>query len=262
MDLGVFNHVDFEGLSSAYQSAHPFPHIVIDNFLKEEVANQIYESFPSHTASFWHEYNNPLERKLACNVFEYMPSLIREALQLFNSPEVLEKFSLVTGIKELKSDPSLHGGGMHCIRRGGKLDVHVDYALHPKLALERRLNLILYLNKDWQKDWKGDLELWNRDMTQAEKKIAPVFNRAVLFDTGDISFHGHPDPLMCPEDVARKSLAVYYLTDPRPEVTQRYRAKFVARPQDDKSQEIEDFRRLRSGLATGEQLHRVTETKE
>ncbi len=161
----------------------------------------------------------------------------------------------LTGIKGLVSDPDLHGGGMHCSKKGGKLDIHLDYSIHPKMKMERRINLILYLSKDWKEEYGGALELWDKDVQNRVQKIMPVFNRAAIFNTSDISYHGHPDPITCPDNIARKSLALYYLTPPQEGITERFKAKFVARPQDPKDKEIEEFRLKRSGLDTAKSLY-------
>jgi hypothetical protein len=241
----------------SYQTAKPFPHAVIDDFLRREIAEQLSRVFPDPSAECWYRYANPLERKLACNIPGKVPPKIWETLEFFNSDECLKLFGRLTGIEDLKADQELHGGGMHCIAPGGKLDIHIDYSIHPKLGLERRLNLILYLNRDWNESWGGQLELWDDTMSRCVRKIAPIFNRAVIFDTGDGSYHGHPDALQCPEEQSRKSLAVYYLTAPRGDAAKRYRARFVARPEDPKDDEIEELRRLRSGLTTGTTVYRV-----
>ena len=141
---------------------------------------------------------------------------------------------------------------MHCTKRHGKLDVHIDYSLHPQMNYERRINLILYLNSDWENDYGGNLELWDNNISNCEKSIKPVFNRAVIFNTSDISFHGHPDPLNCPDHICRKSLAWYYLTKPQKNVTKRYRARFVPRPNDPKDKQIEEFRKQRSQVGDKE----------
>jgi Rps23 Pro-64 3,4-dihydroxylase Tpa1-like proline 4-hydroxylase len=243
--------------AESYRRAEPFCHAVIDDFLRREVAEELARAFPSPSADCWHQYSNRIERKLACNIREKTPPRIWETLEFFNSDDCRKLFSQLTGIEGLQSDPQFHGGGMHCIAPGGKLDIHIDYSIHPALGLERRLNLILYLNEDWDESWGGHLQLWNAAMTQCVNKIAPHFNRAVIFDTGDRSFHGHPDPLNCPPGRARKSLAVYYLTTPRDGATERYRARFVARPEDSRDAEIEELRRLRSGLTTGASVYRT-----
>ena len=118
----------------------------------------------------------------------------------------------MTGIQDLISDPYFRGGGLHNISRGGKLGVHIDFNKHQKYNLDRRLNLLLYLNKDWEEEFGGHIELWDSGMKQCIKKILPIFNRMVIFNTTETSFHGHPEPLNCPADRSRKSLALYYYT--------------------------------------------------
>jgi hypothetical protein len=248
--------VDFAALADTYRGASPFPHIVIDEFLQPQVAERLAGVFPAADAAFWHEYNNPIEKKLACNMREHMPAPIGAALDALNGEAFRQALTILTGIADLKDDPGLHGGGMHCIRPGGKLDVHIDYAIHPKLKLERRLNLLVYLTPGWKEKFGGFLELWDSTMTRCVERVLPAFNRAVIFDTGDGSYHGHPEPLACPPNWARRSIALYYLTEPRPGVTERYRARFVARPQDPKDEALEEFRRQRSGLDTGPGLWR------
>jgi 2-oxoglutarate-Fe(II)-dependent oxygenase superfamily protein len=121
----------------------------------------------------------------------------------------------LTGIEGLIPDPYFWGGGLHQITRGGYLKVHADFNRYSKLRLDRRLNLLLYLNRDWKEEYGGHLELWNEQMTTCERKILPIFNRCVVFSTTDYSYHGHPDPLNCPEQQTRKSLALYYYTNGR-----------------------------------------------
>ena len=129
-----------------------------------------------------------------------------------NSGPFLAFLERLTGINGLIADPHLRGGGVHIIRRGGKLGIHADFNHHKRLKVFRRLNLLLYLNREWDEAWGGHLELWNRDKTRCCRRIAPVFNRTVIFDTSNFSYHGHPEPLECPQDESRKSLALYYYT--------------------------------------------------
>ena len=134
-----------------------------------------------------------------------------------NSAPVLRFLQELTGIVGLIPDPWYGGAGPHQIEPGGFLKVHVDFNLHPLLELDRRLNLLVYLNKDWREEYGGHLELWNRDVSRCEKKVLPVFNRTVVFSTTDFSFHGHPEPLACPEGRTRKSVSFYYYSNGRPE---------------------------------------------
>ena len=248
--------IDPVALRDDYLSSSPFPHIVIDNFLNKDLCEKLLSDFPHHREDFWLKYNNPLEKKLLYNhIDKNMPESIGDALHHLNNSDTINFLEKLTGISSLHSDPFLHGGGMHCTKRGGKLDVHIDYCLHPTLKMERRINLIVYLNKNWEPSYGGNLELWNKYVNLCVQSIEPIFNRAVIFDTGDNSFHGHPEPLNCPEEVSRKSLALYYLTDPRVDVTERYKAKFVPRPQDPMDEEIETYRALRSGLSTAAKVY-------
>jgi hypothetical protein len=133
-----------------------------------------------------------------------------------NSITFLSFLSEVTGIPNLLPDPCFDGGGLHQIVPGGKLAIHADFNKHRRYGLDRRLNLLLYLNKDWREEYGGHLELWNRDMSQCEARVLPVFNRVMVFTTTEFTYHGHPDPLRCPEGMTRKSLALYYFTNGRP----------------------------------------------
>jgi Rps23 Pro-64 3,4-dihydroxylase Tpa1-like proline 4-hydroxylase len=151
-----------------------------------------------------------------------------------NSEPFLRFLQELTGIKEtLIPDPYFEGGGVHQIKRGGFLKVHVDFHRHRLLQLDRRVNVLVYLNKDWKDEYGGHFELWERDMSRCVKKIAPLFNRMAIFSTTADSWHGHPDKLNCPEGRSRQSLALYYYTNGRPsyEVPDRQRitTTFAAR---------------------------------
>jgi Rps23 Pro-64 3,4-dihydroxylase Tpa1-like proline 4-hydroxylase len=139
-----------------------------------------------------------------------MPAYITEVLNTLNSGIFTLFLEKLTGIKGLIPDPHLKGGGIHYTKRGGKLGVHRDFNFYPRLKLYRRLNIIIFLNKDWDDRWEGHLELWDKDLKNRVKKVAPKFNRVVIFETSNISYHGHPVPLNTPDDIARKSLALYY----------------------------------------------------
>eukprot|EP00983_Pelagomonas_calceolata_P121156 1160774-Pelagomonas_calceolata.AAC.9 len=138
----------------------------------------------------------------------------------------------------------MHGAGIHCHPSGGKLDMHLDYGIHPRSGKERRLNLIIYLNKDWKDEYGGELQFWDDEMQMCQSSHAPTFNRAVLFRTCDVSYHGMPNVLSCP-GTTRKSLAVYYVSDARPAVQPRYKAMYVPRPSDVKDAFMDGLRGLR-----------------
>lgn len=160
-----------------------------------------------------------------------MGDTTRLLLYQLNSSVFIEFLENLTGINGIIPDPHLEGGGLHQIQRGGFLKMHVDFNWHSKLRLDRRLNLLIYLNKNWKEEYGGHLELWDKDMTRCEKKVLPIFNRCFIFNTSDFSYHGHPEPLTCPEGETRKSLALYYYSNGRPseEISNFHSTVFQAR---------------------------------
>lgn len=210
MSKVINDNLDATKLSQDFMNANPFHHVVIDNFLNVELANKIKENFPNPDDKSWWVYNNPLEKKLAFNKIEELHDSFSTFFSYANSNEFLNWLQDLTGLKSLKADPDLNGGGLHLIRQGGKLDIHEDFNIHKELKMLRKVNLIFYLNEEWDESWGGHLELWNKDMTELCQKITPKFNRAVIFRTDMDSNHGHPHPLSCPENRYRISLATYY----------------------------------------------------
>jgi Rps23 Pro-64 3,4-dihydroxylase Tpa1-like proline 4-hydroxylase len=218
-----------------YAKAKPFPHFVIDNFLPESLLDDVLTEFPNPKQIDWQTFKTPAERKLASNHEQQMGDATRLLLYSLNSSTFITFLESLTGIDGLLPDPHFEGGGLHQIEKGGFLKMHVDFNQHKKLRLDRRLNFLLYLNKDWKEEYGGHLELWDQNMTQCEEKILPVFNRCVVFSTTDFSYHGHPEPLTCPEDRTRKSLALYYYSNGRPAdetLGAAHTTIFQTRPQD------------------------------
>ena len=205
-------------LASAFQTAQPFKHIMIDGLFDADFLQQLANEFYPTNDPRWQRFENDNEGKLGVsNSEQNLPPLIRDFVRELNAEPFLKYVAALTGIEGLIPDPYLGGAGMHCIPRGGKLAIHANFNTHPLMKLDRRLNLLIYLNTDWQESYGGHLELWDRTMRQYGRRILPVFNRTVLFLTDDFSFHGHPEPLNCPPDRVRKSIAMYYYTNGRPE---------------------------------------------
>ena len=197
----------------------PFPHISFDNFFNTKILNLVLKNFPNlnkkkRVTKFSSEKD---KNKIATNVnFDY-PKNINNFLYDLNSYKFLNFLQKLTSIKEtLITDPYYFGGGLHEIKKSGFLKVHADFNYHPALKLDRRINILIYLNKNWKKEYGGELELWNYDMNKCEKKFLPVFNRIVIFNTNDFTYHGHPEPINCPKNVSRKSIALYYYSNGRP----------------------------------------------
>ena len=215
-----------------YQQNEPYPHISFDNFLSPSAAEAALEAFPSVTDAGWIHYVHVNEKKHGLNKMELLPEPIQAVIREMNSPQFVAYLSELTGIPNLLADDSLEGGGLHQSKRNGFLNVHADFTVHPhKRNWRRRVNLLIYLNKDWQPDYRGDLELWDRQMKGAVTKIAPIFNRCAIFNTDEDSYHGLPDPILCPDDMTRKSIALYYFTEEATAPTLRA-TNYKARPDD------------------------------
>jgi len=200
-----------EARAQEYQHAEPFPHVVIDNFLPEDVIDECLGEFPKPQDVPWTEYTDAGNtKKLAVQEETLMGPFTRHLLSQLNASTFMQFLETLTGISGLVGDPHLLGGGLHQIEAGGFLNIHADFNRHPTLRLDRKLNLLLYLNRNWKDEYGGDLQLWSRDMSHCERRVFPVANRCVIFSTTDTSFHGHPEPLTTPPGVTRKSLALYY----------------------------------------------------
>ena len=201
-----------------YLNARPFPNIVLNNFFKNSFLSTVLDEFPDLSKiNASEKYNVKNEIKLSNKDYEKFPSTIKSLIDFLNSNIFLDFLQNLTSIKEkLVSDSYLEGGGLHEIKSGGVLKIHTDFNRHPFLNLDRRVNVLVYLNKNWQDSYGGHLEFWNKNMSNCEKKILPSFNTVAIFSTTDFSNHGHPDPLDCPTNVSRKSIALYYFSSGRP----------------------------------------------
>ena len=219
----------------------PFDHWVIDNFTSIKLARQLSKDFVDYYNGDWFEYNNPLEIKKTLNNWWDFPPTTYRFIQYLNSPVFISYLQWVTGIKGLQPDPGLHGAGWHIHGDGGKLNVHLDYSIHPKLGLERKLNLILYLSEEWDPAWGGNLEFWTGDERHTRayaKNVECIFNRAVIFDTTQNSWHGFPERIKCPEGKYRKSIAMYYLIPPQESADpNRKRARYA--PAEEQKNDVE-----------------------
>ena len=255
----ISGKINFRKLASDWGNMPPFDHIVIDDFLKKKSAQDLEDEYPAWDDNMWYQYDNQIEQKKALNHWDRFPATTYHVMSFFNSPEFIKNLELMTGIRGLQIDPGLHGGGWHGHTAGGKLNVHLDYSIHPKLGLERRLNLILYITSGWKPEWGGQLGLWagsHDKMGKLSAQVDCLFNRAVLFDTTQNSWHGLPDAIRCPRGVIRKSLAVYYLTAPRSGAAERGKALFAPHGEQKNDPAILELIKKRSQVATAEKVYR------
>jgi hypothetical protein len=214
-----------------YQSAEPYPHIVMEDFVDADILRRVLDEFPDRDGREF--FDRDQERfKFQFNPNTVQSGLIRNLLAELNSEPFLAFLSEMTGIPGLISDAYFSGGGLHETLSGGHLGVHADFNIHKSMNVERRLNLLIYLNEDWPDEYGGHLELWDRKMRKAAHRILPVMARAVVFSTTLSSFHGQPDPVTCPPDRSRRSIATYYYTAlPAEKSIPKRTTTFQARPE-------------------------------
>jgi hypothetical protein len=221
------------GLANHYREGSPIPHLLLADFLDPDVARAVAGEFPDAHTEAWTQYKHHNENKLGMAKRELFPPGLGEVTDELNSPDFVSWLSTLTGIPNLVSDPSLEGGGLHQSSRGGFLNVHTDFSHHHyHKHWRRRVNLILYLNLEWQAEWGGAIELWDVGMRSCMAKYPPLLNHALIFNTDEESLHGFPEPLACPEGVSRKSLALYYYTVEQDSKRSPRSTNYRARPGD------------------------------
>lgn len=197
--------------------AQPFPSIIFKNFFNPQFLEKIVTEFPDLSQEDGLTYQNSNEKKYASKGEQSFGENTKQLMYYLNSQPFLEFLQILTGIEEtLIGDSYFLGGGLHEIKRGGLLKVHADFNKHQYTQLDRRINVLIYLNQNWKEEYGGYLEFWDQNMQVCQQRVLPVFNTLVIFKTNDFSYHGHPDPLACPPNVSRKSLALYYYSNGRP----------------------------------------------
>lgn len=237
-------------LTSVQMEHTPFTYGVIDDFLPQDLAQKLAAEFPNFDDEVWFNYKNKIEDKKLLSDWRKFPEETYQMFSFLNSNLVLETLSSLIGVP-LYADNGLHGGGWHIHANGGKLNPHLDYSMHPHLKLQRKLNLIIYLADNWQEDYGGHFGLWNydaeNDTAGALHSELPVkFNRAVLFDTTQNSWHGLSRQVSCPENMYRKSMAIYYLTNPPAGTDTRSRALFAPTEEQKQDDSVLDLIKKRS----------------
>jgi len=200
----------FREQGEAYRQAEPFSYCQVDNLFDPEVLDRVLDEFPKPGDRKWLDYTTGHERKSTSRGVADLGGFTRFLMSELNGPRFLAMLEDLTGLKGLLPDPLYHGAGLHEVPTGGFLNVHCDWTRHPLLPMNRVLNLIVYLNRNWDPAWGGELELWDLETKEKRVALAPLFNRTVVFSTTSKDLHGHPTPLACPPEVTRKSISVYY----------------------------------------------------
>lgn len=217
--LKLLNEINVDALRRQVSATDPFPYFYIDNFLESGFAEEVCNSFPDYkqALTIGKTFNAVNEvNKVQVTDETKFPGPISKLNSLIKSQEFIDMLSEIMGIENLVADKNLAGGGIHETSEGGRLDVHVDFNFNDDLKLFRRVNILIYFNKDWKREYGGILDFWDKDVKKCHAEILPMFNRMACFATSEISYHG-VTPLKCPEGMTRKSFAGYYYTKEPPE---------------------------------------------
>lgn len=212
-----------------YQSGQPYHHICIDNFLPMEVIEAVRADLKSLPEAE-HSFDADQERFKSQYNPDRLPDYTRRLFQTFNSRAFILFLEEMTGIKGLIPDPYFVGAGIHKTLTGGHLDIHADFNVHGHMGVERRLNVLIYLNPKWKEEYGGSFEIWDKEMTRKMASFAPTENRMCCFSTGSDTFHGNPEPVNHPDGLPRQSIALYYYTATWDETRKRHSTLFKPRP--------------------------------
>ena len=201
----------------AYLAAEPFPHALFDDLLPAWVVRRLADEFPPPESFERQEIPDQPQRrgKLQSRDERGFGGFTRQVLDHLNGDPFVAFLERLTGIEGLVADPDIAHSLRH-YERGGTLGVHADFNVHPRLKLDRRLNVLIYLTPGWRPEWHGELELWDAGATRSVRRIEPRFGRVVVFTVSDRNPHGFPQPLACPPGVTRRSVNLYYYTNGRP----------------------------------------------
>ncbi len=217
------------GFAEKYQSAEPYNHICIDNFLPMDIIERVradLATLPEADRTF-----DAAEEKLKSQYSpDRLPDYSRHLFQAFNSRPFIQFLEEMTGIKGLIPDPYFIGAGIHKTLTGGYLNIHADFNVHKQMRVERRLNVLIYLNPPWKEEWGGSFEVWDKEMKTKVASFAPTENRMCCFSTGSDTWHGNPEPVNHPEGLPRQSIALYYYTATWDESRVSHSTLFKPRP--------------------------------
>lgn len=220
-----------------FNNAQPYKHLVIDNFLNPELAEKLWAKFPEYEV-FNKKYDGLNEKKAEGSNFEDFDGIFTELRNEVLSKDFCAYISKITGVENSFVTDDALGAGLHQGKNGSFLDIHIDFSMHHLDNVYRRLNLLIFFNKDWKDEWAGHTELWNADMTKCEKKVRPDFNRALIFQTTGKSYHGY-GKINPPENVTRKSFYTYFYTNTPGEQNESYNDTiFKARPEDSTTKKL------------------------
>jgi len=212
------NHLKrlYEDHKGEFRMASPFPHLVIDDFLPIKLAKDLSKSISLKNAEKdegWVVDNNKENnyKRFRLEDTRYMRSSLNKFASFVNSRDFVLFMEKISENESLIVDPYFIGGGAMITETGGFLNMHIDFNWHHKLQLWRKINCIFYLTENWNPSWGGELYLSDsKNYDHNTKKVSPMFNRAIIFQTDGNSWHGHPYPLQCPCEIQRRVFSVFY----------------------------------------------------
>jgi hypothetical protein len=214
VDRRLFEPSTVETLREQLRAARPFEHLVVEGWFHPALLELIYEEFDQFQDAGWKQMHNRHEDTRRSVVHAHFGPATQLYFAIINSGWFLDLLSAISGIENLIADPLLYGGGLHETRNGGAFGIHRDFDRHVSHGLTNRMVFITYLNKGWQPEWNGDLELWDAPGSSCVRTVQPDFGRSILMKHGPTSYHGHPRPMTAPDHVVRRSVAAYYYTNP------------------------------------------------
>lgn len=225
-----FNELDvnfnIEELRLQYFQGTPVHYLIIDNFLPEEIFHSVTFEIDFLQPDQWTVFSNEKSYRKECRNLSEAARLQSMAYS-FQGSLFLNWIEKITDHEKLIADPHMRGGGICRVSSGHSLGLHNDFNWNEQIRLTRRLNLILYMNTEWDESWGGDLEFWNFERTECVAKISPTPNRLVIWDYDERLIHGHPTPLTCPEDIHRQNFIQFYYSSNATHETPPHRSQFL-----------------------------------
>ena len=198
------------------KETNPINHWSFDKFIDYELTTKLKEElnnlFDYRKGEFkffdrngsamheWYKYNQK-DTPIAYNLVSYL-----------HSTEFIRWLEETTNLNGLIPDVHLHGAGYMRCGVGDSLKIHTDFNWNNTIKLNRVLTLVIYLNKGWQKEWNGDIQLWDKENKECVKSYFPKWGNAIIWEYDELGFHGHPNPLNCPEGEYRDGFRLFYYT--------------------------------------------------
>ena len=207
-----FSNKNIEEYRQEFEASKPYHHVMIDDFLSEELAQKLSKSFPADEL-FNHPKQDEHENKLEGDRFDLYPDIFSALKAEIAKPEFSQFIEKITGIQGAFVTDDSYGVGIQKGKKGSFEDVHIDFNIHPEKDVQHRLNFQLFLSPSWKAEWNGALEMWNDCVSKCKKAVSCRFNRAIIFEVKDTAYYGYTKPLECPDTADRKVFSAHFYTN-------------------------------------------------